>query len=94
VKELSRIEGSWLDYLSFDGTNYWKFEDFRPYQLVTAKNAIPSDSTYRLDIINLKLQEESKAQDVKTKTEDLQRHDAKLRTENEKKASNKKRVKK
>jgi len=85
VNVVSKIEGNWLDHVSFDGNILWKFENFRPYQLTTSQSALPSDCTYRKDIILLKLEEEAKSQDLKNKAEDAQRRDGKLRAENEKK---------
>jgi hypothetical protein len=85
--EICKVEGMWLDHIAFDGKIYWKFDDYRPYLMMPAKNPLPSDSNYRLDLLHFKLGDEAKAQEIKTKTEDAQRQDTKLRLENEKKNS-------
>jgi len=92
--EVSKIEGSWLDYIEFDGINYWRCENYKIYPLVSVENPLPSDCKYRLDIIQLKLGEEAIAQDLKAKLEESQRRDAKLRVEYAKKHPTKKKSKK
>jgi hypothetical protein len=41
---------------------YWDIEKQRPYELVPARRKLPSDSTYREDLLMLKYQSEDAAQ--------------------------------
>ena len=82
---LSRIEGSWLDRISFDGVDFWNNKD-PGFQLNLELNPIPSDWRFREDLLwclygNLKL-----ADAWKYKLESIQREYRKKRQNFAKKA--------
>ena len=88
VEEKGNIEGIWHSHLDFDKKNYWKLEDFLAYQLENLENPLPSDSTYREDLIVWKSRNLERAQKSKEKLENIQRKDRKLRSEFLKKHNN------
>jgi hypothetical protein len=76
----SKLEGSWLDGLSFDGKKYWTRMQYKPFQPipVPVEEALPSDCQFREDLIALKTNA-TLAQTYKTQLEEKQRYDNKLR---------------
>ncbi|OQR95431.1 oxysterol binding protein [Thraustotheca clavata] len=76
-----KVTGSWLSHLSFDGKVEWDLAHEPLYLPTPVDNAIPSDSRYRQDLIELKAGENEKAQASKLHLEEFQRNDKKLRGE-------------
>lgn len=82
-KELSKIEGSWLRNLCFDGEEYWNvdWDECRPFRQVPEKVVLPSDWRYREDLIWLERGNLPNADAWKKRQEIQQRWDRKLRKE-------------
>jgi sialic acid synthase SpsE len=59
----------------------WDYNEFAHYDLKYMKFTLPSDSTIREDLVLLKSGNEQSASEAKTKLEELQRHDRKMRAE-------------
>jgi len=79
-KQVSKIEGSWLGCILFDKEYYWNCKNGPPkFAPIPIENPLPSDSRFREDIINLKAGNIEKASEWKTKLEDKQRAEARLR---------------
>eukprot|EP00696_Hemimastix_kukwesjijk_P004896 gnl/Hemi2/16262_TR5406_c0_g1_i1.p1 gnl/Hemi2/16262_TR5406_c0_g1~~gnl/Hemi2/16262_TR5406_c0_g1_i1.p1 ORF type:complete len:410 (-),score=155.90 gnl/Hemi2/16262_TR5406_c0_g1_i1:252-1481(-) len=76
---LSTCEGSWLDYLSFDGVRYWDVKTDAPSPLAPTTDPLPSDSRFREDLQLLARKDLKNAHEAKTRLEEAQRADAKLR---------------
>ena len=76
---MATIEGEWTRYLKIDGKEYWKQENLNLPDLEKMEFTLPSDSTYREDLILLKNGMEDYAQQAKTELEEIQRKDRKLR---------------
>lgn len=76
---VARIEGNWLEYLKIGDKMYWTTAEYQPYKLQYFDNPLPSDSNFRLDVLYLREGNEGKAQELKDKIEEVQRHDKKLR---------------
>jgi len=81
VKVVSKIEGSWIDKITFDGQVYWAKRQYKPFKPMGApvSEALPSDSQFREDLTALAKNNVEMSQQLKNKLEDLQRHDSKLR---------------
>ena len=77
----SRIEGSWLGCIVFDGQQYWAFDQGAKFAAIPIDNPLPSDCRYREDLVHLKKGDMEGAQAWKQKLEEKQRRDAKLRKE-------------
>lgn len=78
---MSKIEGSWLREISFDGQQYWEI-DSKKVKLepqICSKNPLPSDWRFREDLIWLKLEKEGYADAWKKELEKMQRFDRKCR---------------
>jgi len=73
------IEGNWLENCKMDGDSYWEVDKVEPAKIITAKNCLESDSTYRKDLRALEKGNEDEAQKCKEEIEDFQRRDRKLR---------------
>jgi len=79
VTKLDKIEGSWLESISFNDTIYWAYANPWPYKVHSFDNPLPSDCNFRLDLLYLKAGDEIKAQESKTMLEEIQRKDRKMR---------------
>ncbi len=79
VEKLDDIEGSWLTHLSIGNIRYWNFGSDMPAQLNKLHHPLPSDTTYRPDVLYLKVNDEKTAQKQKELLEEVQRKDKKLR---------------
>ena len=76
---------SWLGQAFFDGKQYWSiFENTDNWTQENIGFILESDSTKRLDLIDLIKEDYDGAQKNKEKLEQLQRDDSKLRENNEK----------
>jgi hypothetical protein len=73
------IEGEFTNYLRFQGEVVWKHSDYTFPTLRRMAFTLPSDSTFREDLIWLKKGDEDMAQKYKVKLEENQRNDRKLR---------------
>ncbi len=79
------IEGEFTDYLRFHGETFWKQSDYTFPKFKRMAFTMPSDSTFREDLIWLKKGEEDMAQKFKVKLEEIQRNDRKSRENTNKK---------
>ena len=52
---VSKITGSWLEKVVFDGKEYWNIKESQAPQIYPVKESLPSDCRYREDKIWLKL---------------------------------------
>jgi hypothetical protein len=75
------VQGSWLEGLSFDGKQYWRFNETKAYKIIPTPldQALASDARNRMDLIELAAGNMESADVWKKKMEDLQRKDRKLR---------------
>eukprot|EP01098_Paradermamoeba_levis_P006838 TRINITY_DN2846_c0_g1_i1.p1 TRINITY_DN2846_c0_g1~~TRINITY_DN2846_c0_g1_i1.p1 ORF type:complete len:369 (-),score=119.45 TRINITY_DN2846_c0_g1_i1:98-1204(-) len=86
-----KITGSWLGCILFDDVSYWDFRDnLKLHTTIPKENPLPSDARFREDLIHLAKGDEKGAQEMKTKLENKQRRDAKLRKEKGKEREGKK----
>lgn len=77
---VSKITGSWMGCILFDGERYWSVKQDTPkFSLIPSENPLPSDCRYREDVLYLKAGELEAATEWKSKLEDLQREEAKIR---------------
>jgi hypothetical protein len=79
---LSNIEGEFTSNLKFDGELFWEHSQYSYPQLLRMGYTLPSDSTFREDLIYLKKGDEEMAQKFKVKLEEIQRKDKRMREEN------------
>jgi hypothetical protein len=75
---VSKLSGTYLGWLSFDGRRYWDARDDHPYSFVFEAN-LPSDSEVRPDLLSLRRGNVEKAQRDKESLEALQRRDRAVR---------------
>ena len=79
-KLVSKISGSWMGCVLFDEKRYWSIKDKLPkFALVPSEDPLPSDSRFREDILNLRSGDIDVAADWKSKLEEKQRSEAKIR---------------
>ena len=78
---LARISGNWPLHLDIGGRRYWSVEHYRPLSLRPVPDLLPSDSRLRPDLVALEENDEPRAQAAKESLEELQRHDAKTRSQ-------------
>lgn len=76
---VSSIEGEFTNYLKFDGETYWEYQKDVFPAMKRMAFTLPSDSTFREDLIWLKQNDEDTSQKLKIKLEEIQRNDKKLR---------------
>jgi len=76
---ISNIRGTTLCNLMIDDKEYWHIDKMIPYQLFESESPLPSDSTYREDILHLLSGDVGKARVAKEQIEEAQRRDRKLR---------------
>lgn len=79
----AEIKGEWSKNCYIDGELYWDFNDYAHFDLLRMNFTLPSDSTLREDLLLLKKGDENAAGEAKTKLEEIQRKDRKLRAEYE-----------
>lgn len=60
---LSKVTGSWLENIVFDGKPYWILEKIEPAALLKSNDPLPSDCRYREDLIYLAKNDLEKAQE-------------------------------
>jgi hypothetical protein len=83
-RAVSKISGSYLGFVEFDGRRYWDARDNEAFKLCKPETILPSDSRYRPDLNTLLAGNVEQAQLRKEELEELQRRDVKLRAEYEK----------
>jgi hypothetical protein len=76
---ISNIEGEYSNHIKFDQDFYWQKEKFEHPKYKRMNFTLPSDSTFREDILWLRNQNEDMAQKAKIKLEEIQRIDKKNR---------------
>lgn len=77
---LATIDGEWSEFLNINNTSYWKYQtDYNLLPMERMEYTLPSDSSYRDDILLFKHGKEELAQEAKVNLEESQRHDRKLR---------------
>ena len=81
VKELHKVEGSWLREIRVDGELLWDINSDTKFfqQHMYVENPLPSDCRFREDLIWLAKKNQDNAQLWKVKLEEQQRHDRALR---------------
>eukprot|EP00823_Brevimastigomonas_motovehiculus_P008100 TRINITY_DN736_c0_g1_i1.p1 TRINITY_DN736_c0_g1~~TRINITY_DN736_c0_g1_i1.p1 ORF type:complete len:445 (-),score=115.35 TRINITY_DN736_c0_g1_i1:164-1438(-) len=84
-KCISKLEGSWMESVSFDGKTYWKRQDVKPFKLIDPADSevLPSDCRFREDLSALVKGDQDLSQKMKETLEEKQRYDAKLRQQSE-----------
>lgn len=60
---LSKVEGSWLESVEFDGKRYWDLEKIDPAPLIKTNYPLPSDCRFREDLMYLAKKDLVKAQE-------------------------------
>lgn len=78
------MEGSWINYVQFDGKRIWDIRSHAGYSLIPHPNPLPSDSSFREDLCALASGNVALAQKEKERLEVLQRADKKGRKEHAK----------
>lgn len=73
------IEGEWTSHVNIDGGTYWKHGEYDLLPMERMEFTLPSDSTYRDDVLLFKNGNDDYAQEAKTRLEENQRNDRKLR---------------
>jgi hypothetical protein len=81
----SHIEGEFTSFLKFDTNIFWEYSQYNFPKFLRMAYTLPSDSTFREDLIWFKKGDEDIAQRFKIKLEEIQRKDKKLREVHEKK---------
>ena len=81
---VSKIYGSYLGFLEFDGKRYWDARDVNAFKMDKAEERLPSDASYRPDLQELFRGNVETAQTKKEQLEELQRRDVKLRAASDK----------
>jgi hypothetical protein len=81
-KPVSKVEGSWLGAVIFDGQPYWTIEkEEKRLTPAPVENALPSDARFREDCVELAKGNRDAAQDAKNRIEEKQRRDRRLRAQ-------------
>jgi hypothetical protein len=80
---LSKVQGSWLSCIEFDGERFWEWNDskLKIYTPILVDNPLPSDSRFREDVQYLAKGDLENAGEFKRKYEQKQRREAALRKE-------------
>jgi hypothetical protein len=84
-KVVSKVYGSWLSHIEFDGVRYWDIRDSIDMDLFEYENPLQSCSSLREDRKLLQMKNIESGQIAKEKLESLQRYDRKLREQFQKK---------
>jgi len=81
-KQVSKVEGTWMGSLEFDGKKYWNYKDKHTlYKPTPVEDPLPSDSRFRQDLSELEKGDIDSAQEWKNKLEAKQRREKGWRTE-------------
>jgi Oxysterol-binding protein len=81
LKVVSTCSGSWIESLSFDDQVYWQHQDMKPLATQRVDSPLPSDCSYRDDLVHLKAGDSDSAEQWKKTLEQRQRDDRKLRAQ-------------
>ena len=57
------MEGSWLEYVEFNGKRYWDLEKIDPATLIKINEPLPSDCRFREDLLFLAKKDLTRAQE-------------------------------
>lgn len=79
AKEIELISGEWTNNLNFSNIPYWKLNDFSIIPIFRIQKPLPSDSSFREDLIAFIKDDLVTAQKIKEIYEETQRNDRKLR---------------
>lgn len=60
---LSKVSGSWLENVVFDGKVYWALDRVEPAGLLKTLEPLPSDCRFREDLVFLANRDLEKAQE-------------------------------
>lgn len=60
---MSRVEGSWLEFIAFDGVPYWEIGKLDPIKPIKTEDPLPSDCRFREDIVYLAMGDKNKSQE-------------------------------
>ena len=60
---LSKVDGSWLESVEFDGKRFWDLEKIDPANLIKTNTPLQSDCRYREDLLFLAKKDLLKAQE-------------------------------
>ena len=76
---ICNVEGEYTNHLKFENVLYWEYQKdaFPPIKRMAF--TLPSDSTFRHDLIYFKQKDDDMSQLYKLKLEEIQRNDKKLR---------------
>jgi hypothetical protein len=91
--QICSIEGEFTNHLKFENDIYWQYSKDAFPKFKRMAFTLPSDSTFREDVYWLKKKDEDMCQKFKTKLEEIQRADKKLREANAPKEVDKKKKK-
>jgi len=75
VKEICKIEGSYLEGVEFDGKEYWNIGKDLVYKQKFSENPLPSDFRWREDLTWLYWKDMNIAEKWKLELERVQRKD-------------------
>jgi hypothetical protein len=81
LETVCECEGSWLSHLDIANQPYWRIQDYQRATFLSQASLLPSDSSFRSDLVSLARGDEQGAQAEKDRLEDLQRRDRRLRGE-------------
>ena len=84
AQDLCKIEGEWTSSCRFDDESYWSIDDYQLLPMYHYGYLCPSDSSLRLDLINLIKGDQEKSQSEKEKIESDEERDKNLRKKNKK----------
>ena len=84
AQDLCKIEGEWTSSCRFDDETYWSIDDYQLLPMYHYGYLCPSDSSLRLDLINLIKGDQEKSQSEKEKIESDEERDKNLRKKNKK----------
>lgn len=87
---ISKIEGEWTDSIRFDDVEYWNIKGEKPLNMFKPKFTLPSDGSFRSDLLCFTADKEDASQKEKEFLENRQREDRKLRKNWEEKNKKKK----
>jgi len=77
----AKLEGEWSRFININDTCYWLQDEQVLADMERMEFTLPSDCSYRPDIILYKMNMNDKAQEAKTILEEIQRNDRNLRDE-------------
>lgn len=88
-KTYCKIDGEWTGMLRFNEVKYWQYGEFPPVEMYKMNFVLPSDSSFREDLIAFIKGDEETSQKCKEAIEEMQRSDRKLKSNYKDKDKNK-----